>query len=243
MDIASISIVIPAYNEEQRLPRTLDSILAYLEVHKFSSVEILVVDDGSKDGTAGLVSLYQRKNHRIRLVRNPGNRGKGYSVRNGMLQATNAWVLFTDADLSAPIEDLDTLLAAATNYDAAIVIGSRAVDRSMVGVHQSLWRELSGRIFNLLMGVATGLPYGDTQCGFKLYRQDAARAVFSRQTLEGFSFDVEDLVIAKQLGLKTVEVAVRWNNVEGTTVGTLQGLKSFLDLFKIRLNQASGKYR
>lgn len=241
MDFASISIVIPAYNEEKRLPKTLDSILAYLSRRQFTSVEILIVDDGSTDGTASLVQA--RNDGRIRLVRNPGNRGKGYSVRNGMLEATRDWALFTDADLSAPIEDLDALLTAAAKHDAAIVIGSRAVDRSMVGVHQSAWRELSGRTFNVLMRAATGLPYGDTQCGFKLYRKDAAQAVFSRQTLNGFSFDVEDLVIARQLGLRAVEVAVRWNNVEGTTVGALQGVRSFLDLVRIRLNQMAGKYR
>jgi dolichyl-phosphate beta-glucosyltransferase len=240
--VSSLSIVIPAYNEEQRLPKTLDSIVAYLAGSDFSSVEILIVDDGSKDGTARLVEAYRGTDGRIRLLRNPGNRGKGYSVRHGMLEAKGEWVLFSDADLSAPIEDLDTLLGAAAQHDAAIVIGSRAVDRSMVGVRQSLWREISGRTFNLFMRTATGLPHGDTQCGFKLYRQDAARAVFSRQTLDAFSFDVEDLVIARQLGLRTVEIAVRWNNVEGTTVSTLQGIKSFLDLARIRWNQAAGKY-
>lgn len=234
--VSSISIVIPAYNEEKRLPRTLDSVLKYLAGREFSTAEILVVDDGSRDGTAEMVERYARRDGRVRLLRNPGNRGKGYSVRHGMLEATGDWILFSDADLSAPIEDLDTLLAASRKFQAAIVIGSRAVDRSMVGVRQSLWREMSGRTFNLIMRIATGLPFRDTQCGFKLYSKPAARAVFSRQTLDGFSFDVEDLVIAKQLGLQTVEVAVRWNNVEGTTVSALQGMKSFLDLVKIRIN-------
>ena len=239
----SISIAIPAYNEEKRLPRTLDSIQAYLGTRDFGPVEILVVDDGSKDGTAALAEEYGRRDSRIRLLRNPGNRGKGYSVRHGMLEAKGDWVLFSDADLSAPIEDLDVLLAAAVKSNAAVAIGSRAVDRSMVGVHQSVWREMSGRAFNLLVRVANGLPFRDTQCGFKLYRRDAAQAVFSRQTLDGFSFDVEDLVIARHLGLRTIEVAVHWNNVEGTTVGTLQGLKSFADLLKIRGRQISGRYR
>ncbi len=236
LPVPSISIVIPAYNEEKRLPKTLDSILQYLANRKFSATEILVVDDGSKDGTAAMVEDYARQNQGVRLLRNPGNRGKGYSVRHGMLEAKGEWLLFSDADLSAPIDDLDRLLAAAKQSNAAIVIGSRAVDRSMVGVRQSLWREMSGRTFNLIMRVATGLPYRDTQCGFKLYTRDAAQQVFSRQTLDGFSFDVEDLVIAKQLGLRAVEIAVRWNNVEGTTVSALQGVKSFLDLVKIRLN-------
>ena len=186
---------------------------------------------------------YARADERIRLLRNPGNRGKGYSVRHGMLEAGGDWILFSDADLSAPIEDLDILLRAADKDGAQVAIGSRAVDRSMVGVRQAFFREMSGRAFNLLMRVVTGLPYRDTQCGFKLYRRDAARAVFSRQKLDGFSFDVEDLMIARQLGLPAVEVAVHWNNVEGTTVGTMQGLKSFVDLVKIRMNQLGGRYR
>jgi glycosyltransferase involved in cell wall biosynthesis len=241
--VLSISIVIPAYNEEQRLPSTLDSILAYLADRDPSSLEVLIVDDGSTDGTVALVERYIAQDARIRLLRNPGNRGKGYSVRQGMLAAVNEWVLFTDADLSAPIEDLATLIAAAHRQNADIAIGSRAVDRSLVGVHQSFFRELSGRVFNLVMRVATGLPFRDTQCGFKLYRRAAAQAVFSRQLLDGFSFDVEDLVIAKQLGLRAVEVAVHWNNVEGTTVGTMQGVKSFADLLRIRMNQLKGCYR
>lgn len=239
----SISIAIPAYNEDKRLPKTLDAIQAYLAAREFAFVEILVVDDGSRDGTAALVERYGASDRRIRLLRNPGNRGKGYSVRHGMLEAKGDWVLFSDADLSAPIEELDILLAAAVRENAAVAIGSRAVDRSMVGVHQPFWREMSGRAFNLLMRVATGLPFRDTQCGFKLYRRDAAQAVFTRQTLDGFSFDVEDLVIARSLGLHTIEVAVHWNNVEGTTVGTMQGLKSFADLLKIRTRKLAGRYR
>ena len=239
----SISIVIPAYNEEKRLPKTLESIQRYFASHVFSAVEILVVDDGSRDGTARMVEGYARADERIRLLRNPGNRGKGYSVRHGMLEASGDWILFSDADLSAPIEDLDILMKAAEKDGVQVVIGSRAVDRSMVGVRQPFWREMSGRTFNLLMRIVTGLPYRDTQCGFKLYRRDAARAVFSRQKLDGFSFDVEDLMIARQLGVPAVEVAVHWNNVEGTTVGTLQGFMSFVDLVKIRMNQVGGRYR
>ena len=240
--VQSISVVIPAYNEEKRLSKTLDSILEYIAGREFSPVEILVVDDGSKDATAAIVERYGRDDGRIHLLSNPGNRGKGYSVRHGMLAAAGDWVLFTDADLSAPIEDLDRLLAAAKKWGAVIVIGSRAVDRTMVGIRQPLWREFSGRTFNLLMRLVTGLPYLDTQCGFKLYSRDAARAVFSRQKLDGFSFDVEDLVIAKQLGLRAMEVAVHWNNVEGTTVGALQGMKSFADLVRIRWNELAGRY-
>ena len=141
----SISIAIPAYNEEKRLPKTLDSILAYLARREFSTVEVLVVDDGSKDGTAALVEAYGHSDSRIRLLRNPGNRGKGYSVRHGMLQAKGDWVLFSDADLSAPIEDLDLLLAAAVKVNAAVAIGSRALRRPCSRVRRwtgsaSMWK-------------------------------------------------------------------------------------------------------
>ncbi len=151
-----------------------------------------------------------------------------------MLKAAGDWILSTDADLSTPIGEVSKLCAAATEQGAVIAIGSRAVDRSLVDVHQSPLRELSGRFFNLAMRLVTGLPFLDTQCGFKLFRADAARQIFSRQKQDGFSFDVEDLVIAQKLNLRAVEVPVHWANVEGTKVSLLTGLKSFLDLAKIR---------
>jgi dolichyl-phosphate beta-glucosyltransferase len=241
--LPSLSIVIPAYNEEKRLPASLDAVAAYLGQSRFSFSELIVVDDGSKDGTAAVVEAYRKAHPCVRLLRNPGNRGKGYAVRHGMLDAKGEWVLFSDADLSAPIEELGKLLAAVQKADAAVAIGSRALDRSLVAVHQSEFRELSGRFFNFVMRALTGLPFQDTQCGFKLYRRDAAQAVFSRQILDGFSFDVEDLCIAQELGLKTLEVAVRWSNVEGTKVSALAGIQSFTDLLKIRWYKMSGRYR
>jgi glycosyltransferase involved in cell wall biosynthesis len=239
----TLSIVIPAYNEERRLPSTLDTVLAWLSTSAFADAEVLVVDDGSADGTAALVEARSLDDPRVRLLRNPGNRGKGYAVRHGMREARGGWILFSDADLSAPIEELPKLLGAAQGKNAAVAIGSRALDRSLIGVHQSPWRELSGIIFNLLMRVLTGLPFADTQCGFKLYRREAARQVFERQRLDGFGFDVEDLFIARRLGLVAIEVAVKWNNVEGTKVGLTQGLRSFLDLLVIRWNGIRGMYR
>jgi len=235
--------VIPAYNEAKRLPASLDSVMAYLAQASYAFAEVVVVDDGSKDSTAAVVKDYQRSHACVRSLSNPGNRGKGYSVRHGMLEAKGEWVLFSDADLSAPIEEISKLLAAAKKENAAVAIGSRALDRSLVAVHQSGFRELSGRFFNLVMRLLTGLPFRDTQCGFKLYRADAAKEVFSRQILDGFSFDVEDLCIAKNLGLKTLEVPVRWSNVEGTKVSALAGLQSFTDLAKIRWYSMSGRYR
>jgi dolichyl-phosphate beta-glucosyltransferase len=230
----SLSIVIPAYNEESRLPKTFDRILEWLHEQRFKFREVIVVDDGSHDATAGVVEEYSKPPSPIRLLRNPGNKGKGYAVRHGVLDAEGEWILYTDADLSTPIEELQKLEAAAAQQNALIAIGSRAVDRSLVAVHQSPFREYSGRFFNVVMRALTGLPFHDTQCGFKLYRAEAAKAVFSRQEQDGFSFDVEDLVIAKKLGLRAVEVPVRWANVEGTKVTLAQGLKSFTDLLQIR---------
>jgi glycosyltransferase involved in cell wall biosynthesis len=232
----SLSIVIPAYNEERRLPQTMQQVLDWLERGNYSFREVIVVDDGSRDGTARVVEEFAKTNACVRLTRNPGNRGKGYAVRNGMLEAKGEWILYTDADLSAPIEEFDKLLAAAQAQGAGVAIGSRAVDRKLVEVHQPAMRELSGRVFNLAMRVVTGLPYRDTQCGFKLFRADAARQIFSQQKQEGFSFDVEDLLIAQKLGVRAVEVPVRWANVEGTKVRLSQGIMSFLDLVKIRMD-------
>lgn len=228
--LTSLSIIIPAYNEENRLPATLDRVVEWICGRKLAFSELIVVDDGSRDQTAAVAE--QRAG--VRLVRNPGNRGKGYAVRNGMLNANGAWILYSDADLSTPIEEVDRLYEAAISEHAQIAIGSRAIDRSLVSVHQSVFREWSGRAFNVLMRTVTGLPFYDTQCGFKLYRRDAAQVVFGRQKLDGFSFDVEDLYIAKKAGLKAVEAPVRWANVEGTKVSMSQGVKSFADLLKIR---------
>lgn len=235
-----LSIVIPAYNEEKRLPATLDRIAAWVASAPLPVGEILVVDDGSRDATAALV---ERRGGMVRLVRNPGNRGKGYAVRNGMLAAKGDWILSTDADLSAPIEELGKLIEAARRENAVVAIGSRALDRKLVKVHQPMMREFSGRAFNVVMRAVTGLAFRDTQCGFKLFRQDAAKDIFSRQIEEGFSFDVEDLVIARMLGLRSIEVPVEWSNVEGTKVGLAQGMKSFVDLVRIRARAMRGSYQ
>ena len=232
----SLSIVIPAYNEEKRLPQTLRQVLDWLALGAFSFREVIVVDDGSRDGTARVVEEFAKASACLRLVKDPGNRGKGYAVRHGMLEAKGEWILYTDADLSTPITEIEKLCRAASEKGAKVAIGSRALDRSLVEVHQPALRELSGRAFNLVMRAVTGLSFRDTQCGFKLFRADAAREIFSRQKQEGFSFDVEDLLIAKKLGLRAVEVPVRWANVEGTKVRLSQGMKSFVDLVKIRMD-------
>ena len=238
----ALSIVIPAYNEERRLPATLDVVFNWLDASPYRDAEVLVVDDGSTDSTAAVMESRAAREPRLVLMQNPGNRGKGFAIRHGMLQAKGDWILFSDADLSAPIDELPKLLAAAQEKSAAIVIGSRALDRSLIGVHQSQWREMSGILFNRIMRLLTGLPFADTQCGFKLFRRDAARRVFPLQRLDGFSFDVEDLFVAHTLGIPTIEVPVRWNNVEGTKVGMMQGIASFADLLRIRWNWLQGRY-
>ncbi len=233
----SISVVIPAYNEARRLPRTLGRVSSFLAEAGFDSFEILVVDDGSADLTAE-----KAVEAGVRLLRNETNRGKGYSVRRGMLAAQGKWILFSDADLSAPIEEVEKLLGVAQEKGVPCVIGSRALDRSLIGVRQPIGRDLAGRIFNVVMRLQTGLRFRDTQCGFKLFEAAAAREIFGRQRLEGFGFDVEVLYIADKLGYEVLEVPVRWNNVEGSKVRFLHGARSFLDPLLIRWNGLRGAY-
>jgi glycosyltransferase involved in cell wall biosynthesis len=234
----SISIIIPAYNEEKRLPDTLAVLQAYLAATPWEFTEIVVVDDGSRDGTAEVARAAG-----VGVLRNPGNRGKGYSVRHGMLKARGDWLLFSDADLSTPIEELEKLWAAIERERAQAAIGSRGLDRSLIGVRQPLFRDVGGRFFNLVIRLLTGLPFHDTQCGFKLFESAAAREIFRRQRVERFGFDVEVLFIAQRLGYRILEVPVRWNDVAGTKVKMLGALAAFLDPAKVRWNGLTGKYR
>jgi glycosyltransferase involved in cell wall biosynthesis len=212
-------------------------VKAYLEAASWEFSEIVVVDDGSRDGTVEVA-----RKAGVRLLRNPGNRGKGYSVRHGMLDAQGDWVLFSDADLSTPIEELDKLWTAVERERAQAAIGSRDLDRSLIGVRQPLFREFGGRFFNLVIRLITGLPFHDTQCGFKLFEGAAAREIFGRQRVERFGFDVEVLFIAQRLGYRTLEVPVRWNDVAGTKVSMLGAVAAFLDPLKVRWNGITGKY-
>jgi glycosyltransferase involved in cell wall biosynthesis len=241
--IRSLSVIIPAYNEAARLPATLDRVTAYLAARRFEFAEILVVDDGSTDGGAEQAEQFALAHPGVYILRNPGNRGKGYAVRNGMIVARGEWRLFTDADLSSPIEELEKLEQAVVETRADIAIGSRALNRSLISVHQPAYREAAGKFFNLVMRFAVGLPFHDTQCGFKLFSRAAAETVFPRQRLERFGFDVEALLIARLHGFHIAEVPVRWAHVEGTKVSTLSGAQSFVDLLVVRLNQLAGKYR
>jgi len=241
-----LSIIVPAYNEEHRLPKTLDGIVAYVRSRPYRA-EIIVVDDGSTDATAALVRTYSQKHAEIRLVSNAMNRGKGFSVRHGMLEARGEIALFTDADLSTPIEEADKLLAAlggqgdGVGYDAAI--GSRALDRTLIAVHQSVLREQAGIFFNRLVRWIMGIGFSDTQCGFKAFRRERCRIIFEQQRIERFGFDPEILFLAKRHGLRVAEVPVRWSHDAGTKVNVAaDGLRMFLDLLVIRRNVVRGLY-
>jgi dolichyl-phosphate beta-glucosyltransferase len=237
-----LSIVIPAYNEDRRLPKTLDSIFAFLQARPFQA-EIIVVDDGSSDRTTEIVTACRQKYPGLRLLSNTGNRGKGFSVRHGMLEARGAIALFTDADLSTPIEEADKLLAAVRDegYDAAI--GSRAVDRSLIEVHQSVIREQAGIFFNRLVRWIMGIKFSDTQCGFKAFRMEPARIIFEQQRVERFGFDPEILFLAKRNGLRVAEVPVRWSHDSASKVNVAaDGIRMFLELLLIRWNAMRGRY-
>jgi len=235
------SIVIPAYNEGQRLGATLEKVLGYVRQQGWST-EVIVVNDGSRDNTADVVRWFATRDPSVRLVENPGNRGKGYSVRHGMLEARGEVVVFSDADLSSPMEELPKLLAALVS-GADIAIGSRWLQAELQTQRQSPLRQLLGRIFNLLQRMILGLRFKDTQCGFKAFTRRAAQAIFPRQRIERWGFDPEILFLAGKLGFRVDEVAVRWGHSGDTRIHPfLDGVRMFRDLLCIRWNDLTGKY-
>jgi dolichyl-phosphate beta-glucosyltransferase len=239
-----LSIVIPAYNEEKRLGRALGRLRDYFASRQMElgQIEILVVDDGSTDGTARVAAEWMSALPSLRLLSNGENRGKGYSVRRGMLEARGRIALFTDADLSSPIEESEKLLAA-IRAGNDVAIGSRALDRSLISLHQSRLREFAGIIFNSFVRLFTGLPFHDTQCGFKAFVREPSRIVFEQQRIERFGFDPEILFLARRHGLRAAEVPVRWANDEATKVRVLRdSLLMFGDLALIRWNCLLGRY-
>ncbi|MBI4460401.1 MAG: glycosyltransferase family 2 protein [Acidobacteria bacterium] len=237
----ALSVVFPVYNEALRIPSTLRHVLEYLDQGR-SNYEILVVDDGSTDDTAAIVEKVGQETSTVRLLRNPGNCGKGYAIRNGMLQARGEVLLFSDADLSTPIAELDRLLEPLqSGYDVAI--GSRALRPEWIHPRQSLLREAAGRTFNLCVRAVTSLNFQDTQCGFKAFRRQAAQAIFSRQQVPGFGFDVEVLYLARKFGYRVLEVPIHWSNDARTKVRPFRdGTRMFFDLWRVRFNDWSGKY-
>jgi dolichyl-phosphate beta-glucosyltransferase len=235
------SIIIPAYNEAARVGATLEKVLAYAAERGWDA-EIITVDDGSRDNTSEIVRGYAEKNPRLRLLENPGNRGKGYSVRNGMMHAHGEILLFSDADLSSPIKEAEKLFAAIEN-GADVAIGSRWLQSELQTQRQSLHRQLFGRVFNLLLRIILGLKFKDTQCGFKAFTRRAAEIIFPLQSIERWGFDPELLYLAKRFKLKIAEVPVAWAHCEGTRINPLRdGAKMFLEMLKIRWNALSGKY-
>jgi dolichyl-phosphate beta-glucosyltransferase len=235
-----LSIIIPSYNEELRLPATLERIAAYLQTYG-GTAEVLVVDDGSKDRTAAVAESFRHKIPSLRVVSNGVNRGKGYSVRHGMQEARGRVALFTDADLSAPIEEAGKLLDALETND--IAIGSRAMDRNLISVRESPFREFAGILFNKIVRIVLWLPFVDTQCGFKAFRREKCGILFEQQRIERFGFDPELLYLARHHGLRTVEIPVRWGHSPATKVNMLRdSILMFVDVFTIRWNALIGCY-
>lgn len=235
------SIIIPAYNESARLGATLDRVLHHVAVQHWDA-EVIVVNDGSQDDTAEMVLARARANPALRLVENPGNHGKGYSVRNGMLKAAGEIRLFTDADLSSPIEEASKLFSA-IEAGADVSIGSRWLQPDTQEQRQSLLRQFYGRTFNLMLRILLGLRFKDTQCGFKAFSRSSAQKLFSMQTIEGWGFDAELLFLADRLGLNVKELPVIWSDAEGTRIHPLRdGLHMMAEVLNIRWNAITGKY-
>jgi glycosyltransferase involved in cell wall biosynthesis len=235
------SIVIPAYNEGSRLGATLGKVLAYVRAKGWDA-EIIVVNDGSRDNTADIVRAFAAKDPGLRLVENPGNRGKGYSVRNGMLNAHGRVVLFSDADLSSPIEEAPKLFQA-LDEGADIAIGSRWLRAETQTQRQPLHRQIFGRIYNLILRLTLGLKFKDTQCGFKAFRRPAVEAIFPLQKIERWGFDPEILFLARKFKFKVKEVPVAWGHSGGARINPLiDGSRMFMEMLRIRWYDLDGKY-
>lgn len=233
--------MLPAYNEGARIGSSLEKILAHSAKQGWD-VEIIVVNDGSTDETVHIVENYARNNPSLLLIDNPGNRGKGYSVRNGMLHARGDIVLFSDADLSSPIAEADKLFAAIRN-GSDVAIGSRWLKADLQIKRQPIHRQLFGRIYNLLLRLILGLNFKDTQCGFKAFTRESAAKLFTLQQIERWGFDPELLYLAKKCGYSVAEVPVAWSHREGTRINPFRdGVRMFGEILTIRWNALRGKY-
>lgn len=235
------SIVIPAYNEAARITRALEEVVACIRQRQWSA-EVVVVNDGSRDRTAELVRDFAANAPEVRILENPGNCGKGCSVKNGLLHSLGEIVMFTDADLSAPIEEAEDLFAAIAS-GADIAIGSRWLERARQTIRQPLYRQFFGRCFNAVTHMVMGLPFADTQCGFKAFTRTAAQTIFQLQTIERWGFDPEILFIALKRGYKIVEVPVSWAHDERTRISYLKdGMRMLQDIAIVRWNALRGRY-
>lgn len=235
------SIVIPAFNEKARIKATLDEVIRCVETHGWNA-EVIVVDDGSTDNTAAIVRSISSEHPFVHLFANETNRGKGFSVRNGMLHASGEIVLFTDADLSSPMEEADRLFAAIRG-GVDVAIGSRWLASSRQTIRQPLYRRFFGRCFNLVTRMIMRLPFADTQCGFKAFTRRAAQTVFQLQRIERWGFDPEILFIALKRGFVVREVPVTWGHDERTRISYLKdGLQMLKELLFVRWNALTGVY-
>lgn len=239
--IPQYTIVIPAYNEGARIGHALSEVLRVLDEKQWDA-EVIVVNDGSADNTAAIVEGFIARDKRVRLIHNPKNCGKGFSVRNGLLHGSGNIVMFTDADLSAPMEEAERLFAAIHN-GADVAIGSRWLERSRQTIHQPLYRQIFGRCFNVVTRMVMRLPFADTQCGFKAFRRPAAQTIFQLQRIERWGFDPEILFIALKRGYNVREVPVTWGHDERTRISYLRdGLKMLEELAYVRWNSLIGIY-
>jgi len=237
-----ISIVIPVYNEENRIAKTLHRVEEYLNSRNYE-YELLLVDDGSTDHTPQVLTTFAQASERVRLLQNSRNEGKGYSVRRGVLAARGKYILYSDADLSTPIEEVESLLSW-LNQGYHIAIGSRGLPQSDIRVSQPWYRKTMGKIFNLFVRTITLPEFKDTQCGFKCFERSIAQEVFKRQKVNRFGFDVEVLYIAKKMGERIKEVPIQWYDSRETKVKAFtDSVRMLLDLFKIRLFDSLGYYR
>lgn len=235
------SIIIPAYNERARIGSTLEQVLEHLREQKWSA-EIVVVNDGSRDDTAKFVGQFAAEHPQVRLIENPGNQGKGYAVRNGMLNARGRILLFTDADLSSPITEAAKLFAA-MEKGADVAIGSRWLDPSLQFQRQSLKRQIMSRTFNLFTRAVLTFPYHDTQCGFKAFTRAAAQKIFPLQRITRWGFDAEIIYLAHHMKLKVAEVPVTWGHDERSKIHPWRdGMYMGLDTLRIRWNSLTGGY-
>jgi dolichyl-phosphate beta-glucosyltransferase len=231
-----LAVVVPAFNEAQRLADTLSVLLAYLQSHRPQS-EVIAVDDGSTDHTARVAEEVFARNPEVnaRVLRFESNRGKGRAVRAGLLAALAPIAVFSDADLSTPISELPKIVEPIEAGDYDIVFGSRALNRKLIGKRQPWRREQGGKVFNLIVRLTTGLPFADTQCGFKAFRMDAARPIIEQARTEGFGFDVELLYLARKAGLRLLETPVRWDHNEGSKVNIIHdSLRMFAEVLPLR---------
>ena len=236
--VPAFSLVIPAFNEANRLGGTLLRVVDYLRETSPGS-EVIVVDDGSTDATAQVVGdvLAGVGDIEVRLLQESQNHGKGFAVRKGLSAATRPIALFSDADLSTPIEEAPKLLEPIAAGEVDVAFGSRALNRRLIGNRQAWHREQGGRAFNLLVRLATGLPYWDTQCGFKAFRLDVFRPLLTQARHDGFSFDVELLYLARKAGLRMREIPVRWDHHDGSKVSFMQdSMRMLRDVVAMRFN-------